>query len=133
MRIRNMAVGVVIGTTMGAGISRGRRWWRTWGVDPEVSARPLPGDDLVPVPTAVETRTIAIDAPPDAVWPWLVQMGFGRAGGYSYDPRDKRGKRAERIVPDWQAIAVGDVMPHSPGGGFAVRVVELGQALVLSF
>src|SRR4051812_19288113 len=128
MRVRNMAVGVIIGTTMGAGISRGRRWWRTWGVDPEVSARPLRGDDLVPVPTAVETRTITIDAPADAVWPWLVQMGYGRAGWYSYDTLDNRAKSVERIVPDWQSLAIGDVMPHSPGGGFAVRVVEPGEA-----
>src|SRR4051812_21258739 len=107
MRVRNIAVGVIIGTTMGAGVSRGLRWWRTWGVDAETSAKPLAGDDLVPTPSAIETRTLTIDAPPDAVWPWLVQMGYGRAGWYSYDTMDNRGKSVERIVPDWQSIAVG--------------------------
>jgi hypothetical protein len=131
MRVRNVIVGVIIGTTMGAGISRTVRWWRTWGIDPEASTKPLPGDDLVPKPVAEETRTLTIDAPPDAVWPWLVQMGYGRAGWYSYDAMDMRGKSAERIVPAWQSIAVGDVVPHSPGGGFAVRVVEPGRALGL--
>jgi hypothetical protein len=131
MRVRNMAVGVIIGTTLGAGISRGVRWWQTWGVDREASAKPLPGDDLIPDPGAVETRTIMIDAPPDAVWPWLVQMGFGRAGWYSYDVMDMRGKSADRIVPGWQSIAVGDLVPHSPGGAFEVRVVEPGRALAL--
>jgi uncharacterized protein YndB with AHSA1/START domain len=132
MRVRNMAVGVVIGTTMGAGISRGIRWWRTWGIDPEVSTEALPGDDIVPVTSAQETRSITIDAPPEAIWPWLVQMGYGRAGWYSYDTLDNRAKSVERIVPEWQSIGVGEVMPHSPGGGFEVRAVEPGRALVLS-
>jgi hypothetical protein len=131
MRVRNVMVGVVIGTTAGVAISRTVRWRRTWGVDPEVSTKLLPGDDLVPVPSAVETRAMIIDAPPEAVWPWLVQMGYGRAGWYSYDAMDMRGKSADRIAPEWQSIAVGDVVPHSPGGGFAVRIVEPGRVLGL--
>ncbi len=131
MRVRNMIVGTIIGTAAGMTISRTVRWWRTWGVDPVEAAKPLPGDDLVPTSTTILTRGITIDAPPDAVWPWLVQIGFGRAGWYSYDRLDVRGKSADRIVPEWQTLEVGDVVPHSPDGGFAVRLVEPGRALVL--
>jgi len=60
-----------------------RTIWRTWGIDPAEQARALPGDDLVTEPIATETRGIDIAAPPAAVWPWLVQMGYGRAGWYS--------------------------------------------------
>ena len=132
MRVRNVIVGTVIGTVVGITISRTVKWRRTWGVDLAEAAKPLPGDDLVPTPSAIETRGITIDAPPEAVWPWLVQMGYGRAGWYSYDQLDTRGKSADTIVPAWQALEVGAVMPFSPDGGFAVRVVEPGRALVLS-
>jgi hypothetical protein len=132
MRMRIAIAGAVIGTAAGVGISRTVRWRRTWGIDPLEAAKSLPGDDLVPTPSAIETRGITIDAPPEAVWPWLVQMGYGKAGWYSYDELDTRGKSAGAIVPEWQTLEVGDVMPFSTDGGFAVRVVEPGRALVLS-
>ncbi len=128
---KRIALGAVLGTVAGITASRTVKWWRTWGADPVESTKALPGDDLVPTPTAVDTRGITIDAPPEAVWPWLVQMGYGRAGWYSYDALDMRGKSADRIVPEWQTIEVGDVMPNSPGGGFSVRAVEPGRTLVL--
>jgi hypothetical protein len=104
---------------------------REWGIDPVEAELPLPGDDLVPDPTAIETRGIAIDAPPSAIWPWLVQMGFERAGWYSYDALDNKGASAARVMPEFQHIAVGEVMPTHPGGGFLVKVVEPERALVL--
>lgn len=131
MRMRIAIAGTIIGTAAGMTISRTVRWWRTWGVDPAEAAKALPGDDLVPTPTAHDTRGITIDAPPDAVWPWLVQMGFDRAGWYSYDQLDMRGKSTDRLVPTWQEIHVGDIMPTAPGSGFVVRVVEPGRALTL--
>jgi hypothetical protein len=131
MRVRIAITGAVIGTAAGITISRAVRWWRTWGVDPIEATRPMPGDDLVEVPTAIETRGITIDAPPEAVWPWLVQMGFDRAGWYSYDALDMRGTSADRILPAFQGLAVGDIVPVSPDGGFEVKVVEPGRALVL--
>ena len=131
MGIRIAIAGTVIGTTVGMTINRTVRWWRTWGIDPVEAAMSLPGDDLVPSPTAIDTRGITIDAPPEAVWPWLLQMGYGRAGWYSYDRMDMRGKSADRIVPAWQQLEVGDVVPNSPDGGFAVRLVDPGRALVL--
>ncbi len=57
----------------------------TWGATVEEAARRLPGDDLLEDADIVTTRAITIDAPPAAVWPWLLQMGSGRAGAYTYD------------------------------------------------
>jgi hypothetical protein len=106
-------------------------WWRRWGVMPDEAIAPLPGDEVVPDAMTSETRGITIDAPPAAVWPWLVQMGYGRGGWYSIDQLDMRGKSAERIVEAWQGLAVGDVVPMHPGGGFEVKVLEPNRALVL--
>jgi len=131
MRLRIAIAGTVIGTAAGITISRIVRWRRTWGIEPSEATKLLPGDDIVPVTTAIETRGITIDAPPEAVWPWLVQMGYGRAGWYSYDQLDMHGKSAVKLVPEWGTIAVGDIMPMAPGSGFSVRVVEPGHALVL--
>jgi hypothetical protein len=131
MRLRIAIAGTVIGTAAGITISRIVRLRRTWGIDPSETTKRLPGDDIVPVTTAIETRGITIDAPPEAVWPWLVQMGYGRAGWYSYDQLDMRGKSADKLVPEWGTIAVGDIVPMAPGSGFEVRVVEPGHALVL--
>ena len=131
MRKRIAIVGAVIGTTAGIGIGRTIRTWRTWGIDPLEAKKPLAGDELIPVPSAIETRSITIDAPPAAVWPWLAQMGFDRGGWYSYDQLDMRGKSAAKILPEYQTIAVGDIVPTSPTTGFVVRDVQPGRALVL--
>jgi proline iminopeptidase len=104
---------------------------RNWGFDPAEAELPLPGDGLVPDATAIETRGISIDAPASAVWPWLVQMGFRRAGWYSYDAVDNDGSSSESILPEFQKLAAGEIMPTHPGGGFRVEVVEPEQALVL--
>lgn len=108
-----------------------RRWQATWGVDPDEAARTLPGDDLVGAAKTSDTRGITIDAPAELVWPWLMQMGYGRGGWYSIDQLDMRGPSADHIVEEWQSLAVGDVMPTHPGGGFAVKVLDPGRALVL--
>jgi hypothetical protein len=61
----------------------------------------MPGDELLDEPSFDATRAITIDAPPAEVWPWLVQIGHGRAGFYSYDLFDNAARpSAERIVPE---------------------------------
>jgi hypothetical protein len=117
-----------IGWASYAGI---RRWRATWGVDADEAARTLPGDELVAEARSSDTRGITIEAPAELVWPWLVQMGYGRGGWYSIDQLDMRGPSADRIVEEWQSLAIGDVVPTHPGGGFAVKVLEPGRALVL--
>jgi hypothetical protein len=129
--IKRIVVGAVIAAGSWAACAGARQWYSAWGVDPDERRRGLPGDDLVPGPTLVETRGITIDAPPEAVWPWLVQMGYGRAGWYSYDAIDMKGTSAEAILPEHQALAVGDTVPTDPGGGFLVKVVDRERALVL--
>jgi hypothetical protein len=106
-------------------------WWRQWGVVPQEAAKPLPGDELVPDANVSETRGIGIAAAPDAVWPWLMQMGYGRGGWYSYDIVDMSQPSADAIRPELQDLKVGDIVPTDPGGGFMVRVLEPGRALVL--
>jgi proline iminopeptidase len=113
------------------GYVKARAAFKTWGIDAEEAGRALPGDDLVPGAEAIDTRGIEIAAPPETVWPWLVQMGYGRAGWYSYDELDMNRPSAERIVPELQHIKVGDVFPTHPGGGFEVKVVKPHKALVL--
>lgn len=131
MRMRLVMAGVVAGTTAGVAVSSLQRWRRTWGIDPDEGRRVLPGDHVVPDPMAIETRGITIDAPPERVWPWLTQMGFGKAGWYSYDRLDQRGSSVDSIVDAWQTLAVGDIVPTHPGGGFLVEAIDPGHALVL--
>lgn len=131
MRLRLALAGVFVGTMVGIAVSEARRWRRSWGIDPNEATRALPGDGVVPNPVASETRGITIDAPPDRIWPWLVQMGFGKAGWYSYDRLDMRGRSADGIVAEWQTLKVGDIVPTHPGGGFEVVEIDPGRTLVL--
>ena len=89
-----------------------RHWHRRWGAtDAEVAAA-MPGDELVPGSQIFCTRAITIDAPPEAVWPWLVQVGFGKAGFYSNDLLDNLAHpSAGRIVEEFQDPKVGDWVP----------------------
>ncbi len=96
--------------------------------------RPLPGDALLPDAAGTLTHGITIDAPPEHVWPWLVQMGGGRAGFYSLDALDNAGvPSAREIHPELQSLEVGQVIPATPGGkdGFEVLSIEPHRALVL--
>jgi hypothetical protein len=106
-----------------------------WGAtDPELNVV-LPGDELVPVSDLTSTRAVTIRAAPDEVWPWIAQLGQGRGGFYSYDLLENLVgcdiHSAERVVPEWQSIDVGDAVHLHPEVGLAVAVVEPGRALVL--
>lgn len=110
------------------------RVFHDWGATPAERTKVLPGDDLIPDVGSQSTMAITINAPPSAVWPWLVQMGCNRAGWYSYDFVDNGGvASATRIRPEFQDIAVGYVIPADPRGtvGFPVLLVDEARALVL--
>jgi uncharacterized protein YndB with AHSA1/START domain len=114
-----------------------RPWHERWGAtDAEVVAV-LPGDELLEEPAHQLTRAITIDAPPDEVWPWVVQLGADRGGFYSYDWLENLFglgiHSADRIVPEWQERREGDfVYAESKGsGGWYVVDVRPGEALVL--
>ena len=99
--------------------------------------RLLPGDDLVAEPATQVTRAITVDAPADQVWPWVVQLGADRGGFYSYDWLENLFglgiHSADRVVPEWQQRAVGDLVhadAAGTGGWYVVRVVP-HEALVL--
>jgi hypothetical protein len=97
--------------------------------------RPLPVDALVPEPIFAATHAITIDAPPEHVWPWIAQMGAGRAGWYSWDAIDNGGAPSRtRIVPELQSVASGDIMPAVPGAkdAFVVAAVDPPRDLVLT-
>jgi len=97
--------------------------------------RPLPGDALVLNPAATVMHAVTIAAPLECVWPWLVQMGAGRAGWYSYDWVDNGGRpSATGIIPELQHIAPGEIMPSLPGAldSFVVTAVEPQRDLILT-
>jgi hypothetical protein len=101
---------------------------RQYGPSPErANGRRLPGDARLADPAAQMTHRIDIAATPEAIWPWLVQMGCRRAGFYSIDALDNGGRRSTReIRPDLQRLAVGAVIPATPRGadGFEVLATE---------
>ena len=106
----------------------------TWGATPDEVARPLPGDELLASPDIVATRAIEIDAPASAVWPWLLQMGPGRAGAYTYDWIENlfglNMHSADRIVPEWQQLEVGNVLrSREDPPGMRVEVLEPERVL----
>ncbi len=97
-------------------------------------SRAFPGDRRIPSPVLSVTHGITIDVTRDRVWPWLAQMGAGRAGWYSWDRIDNGGvASAERLVPELQRIAVGDVLPAVPGAtdAFVVAAVDPPGELLL--
>jgi hypothetical protein len=87
--------------------------------------RSLPADGMVPDPLFASTHAITIDAPPEHVWPWIAQMGAGRAGWYSWDAIDNGGApSATRLLPELQAVVPGDLMPAAPGATDAFVVAR---------
>lgn len=116
-----------------------RPWSHTRGATSEEVRRTLPGDDLVPNPKTGYTQAITIHAPREKVWPWLVQVGYKRAGWYTYDWFYKLiksdefvdGHSSNRIVPELQDLKVGDEIAIFAAGPFRVVTLESNRALVL--
>ena len=114
----------------------GRQPCLTWGATAMEIARTMPGDDLLPHPDVLSTRAISIDAPPSAIWPWLVQMGPERGGVYTYDWIENllglNMHSAKEILPQFQDLKVGDIQPlGSKGPRLRVEVLDAEQAMVL--
>jgi len=111
-----------------------------WGASDEEVSGAMPGDAVLREARLQNTRAVTIEAPPEVVWAWLAQIGYGRAGWYSYDELEEAvgvaefsddGKSANQILPQFQEIKAGDQIPTHPGGGFIVDRAEPGRALVL--
>ena len=135
-----MAVGrKIAGVAVMAAVAYGA-WVRPrlarWGATDEELAGPYPGAELVPGGKRYGAMAVTIGAPPDQVWPWLVQMGWDRGGWYSWDRLDNAGRPSARAVhPEWQDLAVGDQLKFwTPGGvrdAYKVAVLEPNRFLGL--
>jgi len=113
-----------------------RRWMSRWGTTPSDLARVMAGDALLVNPTYSGTMAVIVNAPPEDIWPWLLQIGYQRGGLYSYDWLDRLfgyldRPSATRILPEFQHLAVGDRIPLGRGPSWPVAAVEPNRALVL--
>jgi hypothetical protein len=117
-----------------------RPWHLTWGATPTEIRAGLSGDEYIPNPaTAVRTRAITIHATPAQIWPWLVQLGAGKGGYYSYTPIEGLINcpmvNADRIHPEWQELQPGDLVRMCPTEfgppPFHVVAIQPERALIL--
>jgi hypothetical protein len=122
------------GAVVGA-LALARRRYLRWGATHDEVRKALAGDELVPHADIVATRGVTIALHPDAVWPWIAQLGQGRGGFYSYDLLENlvgcQIHSADRIVPEWQHVSVGDDVRLHPEISLRVAALEPGRALVL--
>ena len=113
-----------------------RRWHLRWGATADEAVAVMPGDDLIPVSHFTATRAVTVEAPPEDVWPWLIQVGYRRAGFYSYDLLDNLGRpSADTIMSDWQDLSVGDVVapmanPPTPDTSFVISELRPEASMV---
>jgi hypothetical protein len=112
-----------------------RRWHQRWGATQEEIAAPMPGDGLVIGAQYRATRAITIDAPPETVWSWLIQVGCLRAGWYSNDLLDNlTHPSADHIIPELQDLEIGQWVPMSPSPSdktaFKVAAFEPNRSLL---
>lgn len=114
-----------------------RRWYARWGATDAEVYRHLPGDELVPHPRLQVTRAITIHAPADEVWHWLVQIGQGRGGLYSYDGLENLAgcqiHSTDRLLPEYQVLEPGDEIHLGPDGYplYQVTQADPNHALIL--
>lgn len=133
------AAGVASLATLGY-IKFGRARVLNWGATPGEAQAVLPGDEILDDVAIQTTRAITVEAPPEAIWPWLVQMGpTPRAGVYTYDWIERRLgidiENSDRILPEYQHLEVGEYFPLNArkDNGLTVRQVEERRALVLQW
>lgn len=133
--------GVLGGWVLGALV---RRFSVRTGASDSEAFGSLPGDDIIPHPMVEWTRAITVGDNPDRVWPWLAQMGYGRGGWYTPEWVDLFANRwvfgqarqfpasANRLLPEYQEIAVGDLICDGPdyASYFRVQYVDPPHALV---
>jgi hypothetical protein len=111
-------VAVAGGLAIGQLAVRYRRWHLRWGATDAELAESFPGDEMCERPNFNFTRAITIKARPEDIWGWLIQIGYGRAGWYSYDLLDNHGHHSsERIIPELQHLEVGGWIPMGPKAG----------------
>jgi hypothetical protein len=128
-----------LGAVSGAYLRFGRPRVLNWGARPDEIERGLDGDDVLPDASLQTTRAMTVDAPPEAIWPWLVQMGpRPRAGAYTYDWIERLLgidiENGDRILPEFQHVEPGDFMGlNEKGDGLRVVSVKPERSLVLQW
>ncbi|MCP4201115.1 MAG: hypothetical protein GY769_04195 [bacterium] len=111
-----------------------RPWQRNWGSTEQEVNRRMPGDEIIAAPTFIATRAVTIRGRPKTIWPWIVQIGYKRAGFYSWDRLDNDGiPSAERILPEFQNLATGDQIPLSEDADAQVRELTPNRSLLLLY
>lgn len=135
--MRRITILAAAAAGLGAFVKVYRPWHHRWGATDEEVAGGMPGDELIPVAEFHPTRAITIAARPEEIWPWIVQIGYGRAGFYAYDLLDNLGHpSAEQIIADLQDPTVGDWIPMSPtvndSTAFRVKAFEPNRWMLWS-
>jgi hypothetical protein len=135
MRGRRVLGAMATGGAVAAYVLIARPRQLRWGATDAEFNESLPGDDLIANAALSATRAITIRASASQVWPWIAQLGQERGGFYSYDWLENLARcdihSADRIVPEWQDIVVGDEVKLAPEVGLVVASVEAGRSLVL--
>ncbi len=128
-------VGTMTAAATGAYLLLVGPWQRRWGATDEEVQRAMPGDEEVEHPLMNATRAVTINARPEEIWPWLVQIGTGRAGWYSYDWIENlmglNISSTDSIIPEFQQLEVGDTIPLAPGLEIPVKVLKPNEMLLL--
>jgi len=116
-------------------------WMDRWGATNEEIAAPFTGDELVPSPALLYNRAVTVNAAPEEIYPWIVQLGAERGGMYTYDWFETNILHcelinADRIHEEWQDLKVGDNVKMCPEEGwgpppYEVAILELDHALVM--
>jgi hypothetical protein len=135
--VRISAALILIGIIMAAYFLIARPYQLHWGATAAEINRSMPGDERRGNPAFLATRAITIEDSPEDIWPWLIQMGFGRAGFYGYDIIENLGSErgiysADRIFPEFQASKVGDEVPLSKVAKLYFFEIEPHKHLVWS-
>ena len=111
-----------------------RPWQMNWGATEQEILRAMPGDRVVGQSSFTATRAVTIKASPEQIWPWLLQLGYKRAGFYSWDILDNdRIPSAENILPEFQHLEKGDRLPLSADSDAIVDILETNKHLALIF
>jgi hypothetical protein len=134
------ASAIALGSAYAIAAVAARPWMERWSSTGSERVRPVAGDELI-ADAEQQTHAITIEATPEAVWPWLVQMGQGRAGFYSHDRLERLVgadiRNADRIRSEWQQLAVGDLIrtyrpvPRFEPLGWIVGAIEPPRLLVV--
>lgn len=132
---RIVAALMQVGLVLAAYLLWARPYQLRWGASDDEVQRPMPGDELDLHPRFLATRAITINGTPAKIWPWLLQMGYRRAGFYGYDILENLGSprgihSADRILPEFQHFRAGDDLPLSAAGGLVFHAIEPNRYLI---